>query len=129
MDHYVMFVRFRETRRRLQVSLVETRRIDGSVRNEHLAGLGSLEMPPSIADRIAFWNRLHQRLANLSNRLTVEDSTKVLGAVHSKVPMPTADDQRALQLENAESDARFWFGLRDMQMSKAAEHKVFAADA
>jgi hypothetical protein len=58
-----MFVRFRETRNRLQVSLVEARRIDGKARHEHVAGLGSIEMPPSIADRIAFWNRLHQRLA------------------------------------------------------------------
>jgi hypothetical protein len=42
--HYAMFVRFRQTAQRLQASLVETRRIDGKVRHEHIAGLGSVEM-------------------------------------------------------------------------------------
>jgi hypothetical protein len=44
-----MFVRFRQTDYRLQVSLVETRRLDGKVRHEHIAGLGSVECPPSVA--------------------------------------------------------------------------------
>jgi hypothetical protein len=38
-----MFVRFRETGRRLQCSLIETRRVDGKVRHEHIASLGSIE--------------------------------------------------------------------------------------
>jgi hypothetical protein len=37
-----MFVRFRQTPRRLQASLVETRRSNGKVRHEHIASLGSV---------------------------------------------------------------------------------------
>lgn len=49
-----MFVRFREAGRRLQVSLVETRRHGGKVRHEHVAMLGSVELPATVADRLAF---------------------------------------------------------------------------
>jgi hypothetical protein len=34
-----MFVRYRQTQSRLQASLVETRRINGKVRHEHIASL------------------------------------------------------------------------------------------
>jgi hypothetical protein len=95
-----VFVRFRYTGNRLQVSLVETHRVDGKVRHEHVASLGSVPLPPSIADRVAFWSRLHERLAKLSNRLGPDLHGKVLGDVHAKVPMPTADEQRTLQLDN-----------------------------
>ena len=62
--HY-MFTRFRQTARRLQVSFVETRRINGQVRHSHVASLGAIRVSPSAADCIAFWTKLHQRLATL----------------------------------------------------------------
>jgi hypothetical protein len=64
-----MFVRYRQTETRLQVSLVETRRVSGRVRHEHVASFGSVEVPPSVEDRIAFWQRLHERVAKLANRM------------------------------------------------------------
>src|SRR5215208_4526979 len=99
-----MFVRFRQTKYRLQVSLVETRRVGGKVRHEHVAGLGSVELPLSVEGRLAFWQRLHQRLGRLSNRIGASAQAKILGDVHTRIPMVTADEQRALQLENAEAD-------------------------
>jgi hypothetical protein len=121
-----MFVRFRETAYRLQLSLIETRRVDGKVRHEHVASLGSIETPPMVANRIAFWARLHERLARLSNRLDGETQGKVLGAVHARVPMPTADEQRALQLENAKADAEQWSRLHGMHAATAEDHKGLA---
>lgn len=47
ISHY-MFVRFRSSSRRLQVSLVETRRIDGKVRHEHVASFGSVIEPQTL---------------------------------------------------------------------------------
>jgi hypothetical protein len=41
-----MFVRFRGSPNRLQISIVETRRLNGRVRHEHIASLGSIERPP-----------------------------------------------------------------------------------
>jgi hypothetical protein len=89
-----MFVHFRETPYGLAMSLVDTRRENGRVRHEHVASLGSIETPPSIAALIEFWRGLHERLAQLSNRLDAEMRTKVIDAVHARVPMVTPDEQR-----------------------------------
>jgi hypothetical protein len=94
--HYIMFVRFRKTRRKLQASLVETRRADGKVRHEHIASFGSVEVPPSIAERLAFWRRLHQRLATLANRVDDAARGKILGDIQARIPMVTLDEQRQL---------------------------------
>jgi hypothetical protein len=118
-----MFVRFRQSRRRLQCSLIETRRVDGKVRHEHIAGLGTIEIPPSIADRIAFWAALHERLNKLSNRIGTETHGKLIGQIHARIPIPTVDEQRQLQKENAEADERFWSTLHNMNDSTAGGHK------
>jgi hypothetical protein len=124
-----MFVRFRQVRCRLQCSLIETRRVDGRARHEHIASLGTIEIPPSIADRVAFWNALHQRLGKLSNRFSHEMHGKLIGQIHARIPMPTADEQRQLQKENAEADEWLWSSLQDMNASMAADHKELAAAA
>jgi hypothetical protein len=49
---------FRETKTRLRVSLVETRRHDGNVRHVHIASLGSVPMPPEVDDRLAAAQRM-----------------------------------------------------------------------
>lgn len=122
----MMFVRFRETQSRLQVSLVEARRTDGTVRHEHVASFGSVPMPPSVDDRLAFWKRLHERLAKLANRIDPATHGKVLGQVHARVPMVVVDEQRDVQLRNAESDEQFWSGIRDMNLANVEEHKALA---
>jgi hypothetical protein len=109
-----VFVRFRQTVTRLQMSLVETRRVDCNVRHEHVASLGSIAMPTTTSDRIAFWAGLHERLAKLSNRIGPEMQHKVMGDIHARVPMVTVDEQRALQLENAKLDARQWSAVGDL---------------
>lgn len=119
-----MFIRFRQTRDRLQVSLVENRRTGGKVRHEHIASFGSIATPFSVEARLAFWARLHQRLAQLANRV---DAAKLLGSIHARVPMVTADEQRSLQLQNAEADERFWASVRDMNQATVDEHKGLAA--
>jgi hypothetical protein len=124
-----MFVRFRQTRLRLQASLIETRRIDGKVRNEHVASLGSVEMPATVASRLTFWQRLHDRLAKLSNRVDAATHAKILGDVHARTPMVTLDEQRALQIENAEADEKLWTGLQDIGQIQVSGHKEVVATA
>ena len=92
-----MFVRFRESGRRLHLRLVETRRINGKVREEHFASLGSIETPQTVPGRLTFWQGLHERLPRLANRLTSEAQGKILDAVNARVPMVTPEEQRALQ--------------------------------
>jgi hypothetical protein len=109
-----MFVRFRQSRLRLQVSLLESRRIDGRVRNEHVASLGSVEVPQTVEARIAFWQRLHERLTKLSNRVDAAMHAKILTDIHARIPMVTLDEQHGLQLRNAHADEQFWTTLRGM---------------
>jgi hypothetical protein len=109
-----MFVRFRQTRYRLQLSIVETHRVDGRVWHEHIASLGSIEMPPSVADRVAFWQRVSDRLAKLSNRIDPMMQGKLRGDIHARIPVVTPDEQRALQLANAKADAETWGTLAEM---------------
>jgi hypothetical protein len=103
-----MFVRFRETPRRLQLSLVETRRNNGKVRHEHVASLGAVATPLTVAGRVEFWQGLHQRLGRLSNRVDGEMQAKILGAVHARLPMPTVDETHALRLEEAKQHEAAW---------------------
>jgi hypothetical protein len=103
-----MFVRFRQSPRRLQLSLVETRREGGKVRHEHVASLGAVPTPLTVAARVAFWQSLHQRLARLSNRLDGAMHAKILGDVHARVPMPTVDEIHALNLEEAKQHETAW---------------------
>jgi hypothetical protein len=124
-----MFARFRQTATRLQVSLIETRRVDGKVRHEHVASLGSISLSPTPFDRFEFWRELHAKLARLSNRIDAETHARILGSVHERVPMPTPDGQAALQLEAAKEDARFWRSIQDMNLSTAEGHKRLAERA
>ncbi len=78
--------------------------------------------PPSVADRIAFWAHLHERLGKLANRVNAEAQGKVLAAIHAKVPMVTADEQRTLQLENAKADVQFWDSMSGLHASAVEDH-------
>ena len=93
-----MFIRFRQTQTRLQVSLIRTHRVDGTVRHEHVAMLGTVDAPPSAAERLVFWQRLHERMAKLGNRIDAATQAKLYGDIHARIPMVIADEVRALLL-------------------------------
>ena len=103
-----MFVRFSPSPRRLQLSLVETRREAGKVRHEHVASLGAVPSPLTVAGRVEYWQDLHQRLGRLSNRLDDETKAKILGAVHARIPMPAVDEIHALNLDEAKQHEAAW---------------------
>ena len=48
-----MFVRFRKSARRLDVSLVKSFRANGRMRQAHIASLGSVPLPLDTAGRVA----------------------------------------------------------------------------
>jgi hypothetical protein len=93
-----MLARFRQTATGLQCSVVETRRVDGKVLHELVANLGSVPKSPSVADRIAFWRRVYETLAELANRIDAETQGKIISAVHSRIPIVTLNEQRALRV-------------------------------
>jgi len=58
-------------------------------RHEHIASLGSIETPLSAANRVAFWQRVHERLAKLSNRIDPATQGKIRGDIDTQIPMVT----------------------------------------
>jgi hypothetical protein len=62
------YVRFRQQGHRLQASLVQSRRAGGKVYGEHIGALGSVDAEVSVHERVAFWAKIHDRLAALGNR-------------------------------------------------------------
>lgn len=119
-----MFVRFRQSRNRLQLSLVETRRVGGKIVHEHIASLGSIIVPSAVAGRVAFWQKLHERLARLANRIDASALEKLIGAVHARVPMVTIEEIRSLQLKNAQADERIWSELQDVRDHHSRLHRA-----
>jgi hypothetical protein len=107
---------------RLLVSLIENRRIDGKVRQEHIADFGAIDghMLPSfflephdevsswsirsICARLEFWDGLDERLTRLSNRINADEADKVRAAVHARIPKPTAEDADKIEFWNAENN-------------------------
>jgi len=89
-----MFVRFRQAGSRLQCSLIETSRGNGKVRHEHIAALGTIDTPPTVADRVEFWRRLHERIGQLSNRVDGTAQAKI-DPWRNPRPHPNGDDRRA----------------------------------
>jgi hypothetical protein len=95
-----MLVRFRQTAAGLQCNLVETHRIDGAVRYEQVANLGSIPASPSVADRLAFWRRVYETLAKLASRIDADTQGKIISAVHSRIPIVIPNEQRALRVHS-----------------------------
>src|ERR1700722_4654657 len=98
-----MFVRFRKTPNRLQVSILEAHRAGGKVTNEHIASVGSIKVPMSVGGRQTFWANLWDRLTSLSNRIGPDEQAKIRNAIHARIPMVMPDEVAAEA--NAEANA------------------------
>jgi hypothetical protein len=123
-----MFVRFRQGATWLKVRLGEGRRDGGKVWYEHVAGLGSIAGLMTIAHRLAFWDRLRERLDKLVDRIG-DKQVKFLDAVHARIVMVVVDVQRAFQRENAEADETFWASFRAKRAATAESHGELVATA
>jgi hypothetical protein len=121
-----MFVRFRQTPSRLQVSLVEGRRVGGKVRHEHIASLGSILVPFTAADHIAFWDRACERIDRLANRIG-GDKGKIIGAIDARIPIFAGEDILTVQRECAEADEKLWTTINSAD-AKVADNLKEQAD-
>lgn len=108
-----MFARFRQSATgRLQVSIVEPRRVNGSIKQEHVASLGSIETPPSVRARASFWRQTAERLHNLSNRISEDERAKIYNAIRARIPMPTDDEIAADNAEAKSEELEAWDEVR-----------------
>jgi len=105
-----MFVRFRRQYRRLNVSLIETRRVAGKIKTEHIAALGSVSTaePPPTRDRVAFYRDLKERLDRLMNRIDARQRKAIVSAIVARIPVPSKDEILAMQTAEADYDVDFW---------------------
>jgi hypothetical protein len=83
-----------QKRHRLEVSIVETCREDGKVRQRHIASLGSLASD-SPAARERFWLECEARLTRLSNRIG-PDLDRLRRAIAARIPPLTDADREAM---------------------------------
>ena len=112
---------------RLKVMLVENRRVNGKVKQEIIAVLGSIEatlLPEfwdgidkdaadklkgekwelqSLRGRVAFWKGANRRLKRLVNRLG-PDTKRIRMAAHKRVPFPMEAGLKRLELLEAMAD-------------------------
>jgi hypothetical protein len=103
-----MFVRIRKSTEKLRLSLVETSRVSGKVRQEHVASLGSIPQSMTAPERREFWSRLDVRFASLGNRIDL-DAVRALIAV--TVPPPSKAELDILDLEDY---AEAWQRIADV---------------
>jgi hypothetical protein len=123
-----MFVRFRTTKRRLQASLVETTRINGCVRHEHIASFGSVGIPATAEQRMTFWLRLLERMDRLSNRVDDVMRNKIFDDINARIPMVFLEERNSLKLANAEKDEHFWTKLHNIHRAEGNATKKLLTD-
>jgi len=103
-----MFVRFRQQPNKLQVSLVKSNWNGGKLKQEHIAGLGSVPLEPTVPDRARFWKKLFEKLSALSNRIDQEMHGKILDSISKRIPVVTEEELRAYLLEYYDHEKVFW---------------------
>jgi hypothetical protein len=78
---------------------------------------------------VQFWAQFYPRLDRLANRLDSDSQAKIIAAVNGRVPIVTAEEVRAEQLEVAQAEAKFWGGLEVGHQELATGNEQVAAKA
>ena len=90
---------------RLTPIIVQSRRVNGKPKQEHIACLPSI-VESDIDEKTAvwFWKGVEERLARLTNRISHEDAENIRAALGRVVPPPAPEYAKELK---AASDAHF----------------------
>jgi hypothetical protein len=64
----------------------------------------------------------------LANRIGTEDTARVRGSLSARIPIPSIEEQRGVQLTNARADAELAGELRDMHAASVADHESLVDD-
>ena len=131
---------------RLKVILVENKRVNGKVRQETIAVLGSIDavlLPEfwenigqktaaklkaedwelqSLRARTAFWKGANRRLKRLANRLGPE-TKRVRMKAHARVPWPKEPERKRLKLLEAKADFDFFRDHASWLQKNIATHE------
>jgi hypothetical protein len=81
---------------RLNATLIENRRVDGEVKQQHIAFLGSAVVRKGnmqVGYRDCFWRSANKRLDELADRIGPEERQRIEAALLERVSPPT-DEER-----------------------------------
>ncbi len=134
---------------RLKVILVENKRVNGKVKQETIAMLGSINavwLPEfwdgvenadelkcknwemySIQHRTAFWETANERLKQLANRLG-PDAKRIRIAAHSRVPWPMEAERDRLELLETKHNYDYWKSYGEFIQGQADRQKKTVED-
>ena len=123
---------------RLLVSLIENRRVNGKVHQEHIADLGAIDghllasfyngIDPAIAAKVQyggawtytsmierdfFWQGVDQTLARLDNRIDATGREQIRAAINARIPRLTTDEREAIPQWEKSQKVKHWHFLRD----------------
>jgi hypothetical protein len=103
-----MFVRFQQRADRLYVSLLESFRANGTVRQRTIASLGACgaSSGSSVRQRSAVWQALHAEIGQRG--IATAKAQRLMAALQSRVPYPTPEEIGAADLADAAHDAASW---------------------
>ena len=124
-----MFVRFRQTKTTLQVTLLAGRRVSGRVRQEQVAALGAIKLPLTVSGREAFWRELHAILARLENRVSADVQAEILTSVQARIPTVTAEERCAHEIALAEREREVWDTVTELLVERATGTAELASEA
>jgi hypothetical protein len=103
-------------RQRLEVSIVETYRKGGKVRQRHIASLGTV-WGDSPVERKVFWQQCEARLARLANRLG-PDINRLRQAIAERIPPVTDAEREAMKVAAWEELEQYWGGEIEHQTKR-----------
>lgn len=114
----------KQKRCRLEVSIVESVRIDGKPRHRHVASLGSM-IGDGIAAREIFWRECEARLARLGNRLGGEVE-RLRQAIAVRVPVVTDAERAAMNAAAWDQLEGMWDDHAKSRARRAVDEIKFA---
>ena len=123
-----MFVRFRQTKTTLQVTLLAMRRVSGRVRQEQVAASGAIKLPLTVSGREAFWRELHAVLARLENRVCADVRAEILASVQARIPTVTAEEALH-EIALAEREREVWDMVTELLAERATATAELASEA
>jgi hypothetical protein len=107
-------------RERLEVSIVETHRDGGKVRQQHVASLGSYFLPGSLRARESFWSNCEARLERLANRIG-PDMDRLREDIAARIPPLTDEDSKAIDAAAWQQLEAWWNDLAKRRIERAQD--------
>ncbi len=83
------------------VSLVEARRINGTVRQQHIESLGAVGSILAVRERNRVWQALHDCVGRRG--IAADAAAKLMAAVQARIPYPTQEEIGAAELSDGKT--------------------------